>query len=449
MRVFFLRLPAPWLLWLAVSWPAGVALAAGGSVPASIQASVDESQPYVQAQVVLTLRISYDASKTLADTDLSELQMSDADVQRVGPARHSRQVINGHQLSQVEVRYAIYPQHSGPLSIPGLEFSAIQLNNMDDEDTLFPFGRRLGTRIELRSPGITLQVRPKPAGYPKDAPWLPARSLSLSESWKPLPNSLRVGDSVTRTLRLRAQGLTAPQLPPLALGKDASLRDYADSPTLLTQTDPDGLTGVREESHALIPTKEGELRIPDFELVWWNTKADRLEHSRLPGRILRVAANPEQAGPPPEPQASSPAQSPALWPWQLSTLTLGLTTLLGFLLFWRARWVGPHKARRKELKKENHRQLLAGVQAACSANDPQTARRALDQWARAQTQTLAALARHNPPLAAALEELNKHLYGDDRRDWQGRALWQALSKLPGPANTKEPPQSSLPPLYPP
>ena len=422
-----------------------LAPAAGLTQPASISASVDDSHPYVQAEVVLTLRISYDADQTLLDASISDLQVNGARVQQVGPPHQRMEEVKGRQRRLIIMRFAIFPEHSGTLRIPSLRFNASQLDN--DETPLFAFGRP-GKRLQLRSPGITLQVRPKPASYPKNAPWLPARSRTLSELWRPEPKGLKVGDSVTRTLRVRAQGLTSPQLPSLPAIHSSQVRDYSDQPTLLTQVDRDGLTGVRDESHALVPTRKGELKLPDIDLVWWNTQKDRLEHARLPGRTLQIAPGPAQAEPEPLPDQTSATDglAPRLWPWQLATLVLALTTALGFYLYWRQ---GSTRRRRQPANAPHGRQqLLSNLQGACASNDPKAARQALDRWAHRQPQTLAVLAAGDPPLAQALDELNQHLYGSAPQGWNGLALWQAVSQL---ADGKAQPtdRSTLPPLYPP
>ena len=57
----------------------------------------------------------------------------------------------------------------------------------------------------------------KPADYPADAPWMPARALSISESWSPQPEQAQVGESLTRNVLLKVEGLSGTQLPPLPL----------------------------------------------------------------------------------------------------------------------------------------------------------------------------------------------------------------------------------------
>ncbi|KAA0906842.1 protein BatD, partial [Aquicoccus porphyridii] len=117
-----------------------------------------------------------------------------------------------------------------------------------------------------------LQVRPKPADYPADAPWMPARALSISESWSPQPEQAQVGESLTRNVLLKVEGLSGTQLPPLPLPDVQGLRRYPDQPQLADQSTDQGLIGSREEREALVPEQAGRIELPALEVVWWNTR---------------------------------------------------------------------------------------------------------------------------------------------------------------------------------
>ena len=70
-----------------------------------------------------------------------------------------------------------------------------------------------GKPVVARSAEIILNVQPQPASYSGRA-WLPASDLSLSESWsQDLNDEVHVGDAITRTITVEADGLTSAQLP--------------------------------------------------------------------------------------------------------------------------------------------------------------------------------------------------------------------------------------------
>ena len=415
--------------------------------PVFIEASLDQPNVYVQAQAILTLRV-YHSVALYDDSNLTPLHLQDAIVEQLGESRTYEKLINGVRHGVIEVRYGIYPQHSGELQIPALTFSATQVDNQPG-NTSTPSAPKPGKMVHVTSTEIPLQVKPKPEDYPATAAWLPARSLSLSESWNPEPDHSKVGDSLTRTLTLKAEGLSSAQLPPLPATDVNGLRRYPDLPQLSNQVTDNGLIGSREEREALVPTRVGQVELPAVELVWWNTHEDRLERSYLPARTLQVAANTSLAADTPTntgPIADS--DDSTLWLWQLSTLLLACSTLIGFGLWWRARWQ-PAILRAAQTG-PSPRTLLDDIKRASLANDPQATRQALDAWARQQPETLAEMAARFVLLSDALDGLNGALYSETGQYWQGEELWKAIRSIPAAEREQDTASesSSLPPLYP-
>lgn len=412
--------------------------------PIFIDSTLDQDSVYVQAQAVLTLRI-YHSVSLYDDSTLSPLQMDDALVEPLGNSRTYEKDINGVRHGVIEVRYAVFPQKSGELQIPAQLFSATTVAPSGDGG---PYASRFGKSSQVRSPSISLQVRPKPADYPVDAPWLPATSLTLVEAWSPALDQAQVGEALTRSLLLRADGLSSTQLPPLEPAAPADLRRYPDQPSLADAITGSGISGSREQREAWVATRPGDFLLPGVDVVWWNTREDRLERTRLDPRTLRIEANPELA----QPADDAPAAAPALpgrllWPWQLSTGLFALTTLLGFGLWLRARRQ-PAVARTLQ-PGPDPRSLLDDLRRACQANDTQATRQALDAWARQQPETLADMAARFVPLSDALDGLNGALYSETGQRWQGEALWLAIQNLPSAQpGSSEQTQGALPPLYP-
>ncbi|WP_145181558.1 BatD family protein [Pseudomonas sp. URMO17WK12:I11] len=408
-----------------------------------IEATLDTQEVYVQAQAVLTLRI-YHSVSLYDDSNLSPLQLDNAKVEPLGESRTYEKEINGVRHGVIETRYALYPQQSGSLDVPSLTFTATAADTAQQ-----PAGSsRVGRQVQVRSLPLRLTVRPIPPAWPANAPWLPARGLSLEEHWSPDPASQQpqIGDSLTRRVTLRAEGLSSTQLPQLPATEIAGLRRYPDQPLLRNEISERGMTANREEREALVPVHSGALALPSLEVTWWNTREDHLEHSSLPARTLNVQDNPALSAQ--APVGDSSGTPSLLWPWQLATLLLALTTLLGFGLWWRAR--SQPAVLRAAHSGPSPRTLLDDLKRACQANDPQATRQALDAWARQQPQTLAEMAARFVPLSDALDGLNGALYSESGQYWQGEDLWRAIGTIP-PAEQVELPVSeggSLPPLYP-
>ncbi|MGY2261879.1 BatD family protein [Pseudomonas sp. SDO55104_S430] len=415
--------------------------------PVFIDASLDQSSVYVQAQAILTLRI-YHSVSLYDDSSLPPLQIPDARIEQLGESRTYEKDINGVRHGVIEMRYAIYPQHSGELIIPGQVFNAALVDAQPAQDAAAQ-SPKSGKLMRVSSAELLLTVKAKPITYPADMPWLPARSLTLSETWNPEPEHVQVGDSLTRSLTVKAEGLASSQLPPLPGTEANGLRRYPDQPVLGNQNSDRGLVGSREDREALVPSRSGSIELPSVEVVWWNTFEDHLEHSSLPARSLQVAANPSlmvdtPAGVSP---VNAAAENEALWRWKLSSLILACTTLLGFGLWWRAR--SQPAVLRAVQAGPSPRTVLDELKRACLANDPHATRQALDAWARQQPETLADMAARFVPLSDALDGLNGALYSEAGQHWQGEELWRVIRTIPIAERTQDPTgDSGLPPLYP-
>ncbi|WP_455887386.1 BatD family protein [Pseudomonas rustica] len=411
-----------------------------------IEATLDSSDVYVQAQAVLTLRI-YHSVALYDDSNLSPLQLENAKVEPLGESRTYEKEINGVRHGVIETRYAVYAQQSGSLEIPPLTFTATAAAS-NDEAPQASGTARAGRQVQVSSLPLRLAVRPIPAAWPAGVPWLPARSLTLEERWNPAPDSqqVQIGDSLTRNITLRAEGLSSTQLPPLPATEIIGLRRYPDQPLLRNEINERGMTANREEREALVPTHAGTLALPALEVAWWNTREDHLEHTSLPARTLNVQDNPALSADTPVGDNSS--ASTLLWPWQLATLVFALTTLLGFALWWRAR--SRPAVLRAAQNGPSPRTLLDDLKRACLANDPQATRQALDAWARQQPETLAEMAARFVPLSDALDGLNGALYSESGQYWQGEDLWRAIGTIPPAEQVLLPAgeNGSLPPLYP-
>ncbi|MDZ3990656.1 hypothetical protein PspTeo4_03024 [Pseudomonas sp. Teo4] len=141
-----------------------------------IEASLDSNEVYVQAQAVLTVRI-YHSVSLYDDSSLSPLQLENAKVEQLGESRTYEKDINGIRHGVIETRYALYAQQSGSLDIPPLTFTATAADNAQQ-----PAGNtRVGRQLQVSSLPLRLAVRPIPAAWPADTPWLPARNLTLEE----------------------------------------------------------------------------------------------------------------------------------------------------------------------------------------------------------------------------------------------------------------------------
>lgn len=489
----------------------------GPGVPVSLEIEAEPERPYVQQKVIYTVRLL--TRVPLNRVAISEPQVRDAMVVPLGAGREYSTQRGGQQYRVIERRYAIFPQRSGSLEIEGPMLSA-QLPEQNQRgsgrgqrfpgrDPFTDFDRIFGrsgfpdfgsafsqTRpIQLRGQTLVLDVQAQPAGT--SSPWLPAESLSLNDSWSSDPPEFKVGEPVTRTIAITAQGLDAAQLPELAVEAPAGIKVYPDKPQAQSRADADTLISQKILKAALVPSRAGRFTLPEMQLAWWDTLNNQAQIARLPAREIEVLSAPVGSSQRPvditPPVAAVPAFQPrssatapgrpvatvpeatsnnvpgngpdeglpgaGYWPWVAAVLGLAWLVTIGLWLRGRReKGVGPAvEAAPAAVPALNSRKLLTQVEQAFHANDPGSARRALLAWASANwpqdpPQRIDTLARRlGGDAVQALRELDQSLYSGASRPWDGKSAWEGISaalQKEAASRASRQQDSPLPPLYP-
>lgn len=253
--------------------------------------SVNKTSVYVQEQFIYTVQLFYADSVQLYGVFPPEPQLDNAIVKSIGGSTPFQTVKNGIRYGAIERKYLIFPQNSGELIIPGETISG----NIQERlrSNAYPASRK---GIKVGSEPITLQVKPKPASYPANLPWLPAESLTVSETWSNNPPKFTVGEPINRTVAIRAIGIDVALLPELTFPKLSNLRLYPDPAKIDESISNRGIVSSRTETMALVPIQPGQLTLPERRIVWWNVKEDRLQETKLAAQNYTVMGNPEMQG---------------------------------------------------------------------------------------------------------------------------------------------------------
>ena len=242
-----------------------------------IESEVNKKEVFIQEEVIYTLRF-YHLGNLIAG-NLRPPQFPDSLVKQLRNQFIYRKQINGRTYEVFEWSYAFYPQKSGVLSISEQDFSGrIQING------------RLKSIKKTTAP-LKIQVKPKPVNYPKNKAWLPANNLSFTEEWQPektSQNPLRVGDSITRTLTLNAEGQLQSQLPELQFKNQNGFQIYPDKPHTEESLTPQGLTSIKRYKMAIVPTKSGKITLPEVAINWWNNHTQRVETATLAAKTFTI-----------------------------------------------------------------------------------------------------------------------------------------------------------------
>ncbi|MBF0626341.1 MAG: protein BatD [Magnetococcales bacterium] len=465
----------------------------GGGRDYFLEAQVDQPNPLVQSQVILTVR--FFRSVAFSQGAITGPEETGLLVERLGEDRQLRLDRDGRSYDVIERRYALFPQRSGILKIPGIGFQGERVVQSRSPGRVDPFAndpffeqflggnplhRMLGQSapVRLRAPEITLQVAPRPAGL-QDPWWLPARQVTLSAEGWPQTGRGAVGEPLTLTLGIHATGVTGAQLPELPKPTLDGARLYPDQPKVTTRPVGDWMVGERFEKWAIIPTRPGTLTLPAIDVPWWDVIANQRRVARLPALTLEVAAGtapaadqpaaasapavphavPATASPDPSalpPAAAAPVPVPEAGYWPMLT-GIVLTGWLATLLLWWRRFRSESRPSASPSPAPRPRVALDRLRAAWADVDPAGLQKTLLAWGAATwpdspPATLEALTARLPgaAVAALLAELNRALYGGGT--WSPGDRWpvleQALQQVRPPDRSHHP-MPPLPPLNPP
>ena len=249
-----------------------------------LEIEVNKEALYVQEQLLFTIKLYYTING-IRNPQFTELEMEDTVIQLIGSPNQYEQIIEGVRYGVYEKRYVIFPQRSGPLEIPDILFRG----EVTDGSSNFVF-RNLNTRrVTAFIEGITISVNERPVAAQEFDNWLPVTNLSISEEWSTDLENLSVGDSITRTITLTADGLDGAVLPPFSPETLDGINVYQD-PASIERTYVDGsIVGTRVESSTLVPVIAGTIEIPEIVIPWWDVSSDELKEAVITAKSIQVS----------------------------------------------------------------------------------------------------------------------------------------------------------------
>ena len=264
--------------------------------------------------------------------------------------------------------------------------------------TIEPFDHRLtindaGARrvIDVRSGPIALPVAAwtQEGGGPdaKEPWWLPAKDVTITDSWSPDPETVKLGDTTRRIVTVEAQGMVAEGLPPRPVMRTRGILTFAGPvtrETLITPQGPVARATYQWDVKAGVPEI---IPLDAITIPWFDTVSRTMREAEIPARQIGGGL-PDREGDPAPPRTAAPWVAAAAG---LAAFGLGLA-LIGF-------GTGPGSRRlprrvRTALRRAAQAGDAAALRAATLAAEPDLAR----AW------------RTDPETAARLAELDRALY---------------------------------------
>lgn len=407
-----------------------------------LETSLSEDSVYVQEELLFTIKLLFRLDG-IRNPNFTELDMEDTVIEQLGPPDQYEQIVDGQRYGVYEINYAIFPQRSGELEIPDIFFRA----QLTDGSSRSIFRNNNIETITAFAEGYQVDVKPRPDDYPENATWLPARSLEIREEWSRDITNMEPGDSVERTIRIRADGLDGAAIPPLEIDSIDRLNLYPESPEVERTIIDGNVVGTRDRTWSMVPTEPGSVVIPEIRIPWWNTEEERLEYAVLDESFITVrdpaganqAATPDQeadttATDPssllqaPDDLVSSP--TPPVWIFTVMTALLAAAGIAMMLLYRRKQSmaaaqpasasVSVSAAYRREISEQDEKQAYQDLLQRCQQGTPGAVRLALIAWARQyyddpDLHTLDALVQRadDPQLTSWCHKLQEALYAGE------------------------------------
>lgn len=245
---------------------------------------VDRQEQYVHGGIHVERKLYYSNNVTLVRIGRrgglpAPQDIDDAHIVNLGNQNDDWAPRNGRTYRVYTQEFVIFAEKSGTLSLP--ETSVTANINVDN----------LNVARVVRTEPHDLTILPRPEEYPSGIPWLPASNVVITDDLGELNlSNLVVGDSFSRKITIEALDSFSTGIPGIEVELPDGMRSYPTTPDFRNEILGNKIIGSRIDEHAFVVTRAGEYRIPDAELVWWNTDTKQVERSIIAGRTFVVGA---------------------------------------------------------------------------------------------------------------------------------------------------------------
>lgn len=414
-----------------------------------IKTNISDTKTLLNQQILYTVKIFHYSS--ILDAAYQPPSLGDALIVPLGNNRQYQVIEQGRPYLVEEQKYAFFPQKTGAQVLFPPKFQALIYDDIP-------------RRAEAHGSSASIHVKPIPEHFTPNT-WLPAKKLSLHETYDQSNTRLDEGSTLTRTITVKATGLPAELLPPFEATTSNHFKSYPERPTFNNTIEGDNVVGIATIKVNYLLNHPGTITIPEQYIIWFNTDTMQKMEAKLPAKTLHIIPDINHSS------SSSTADStafikPAKQEKSLKKQAYSLSSaivfhailLVVFLSVSLIAFIVKRKYAHSIQKNRTKNQLLKQLKKACHANHPEAARDALLLWAQhawpnVRILNLDDINQHaaNTALYDALRTISEALYHPEKtRTWQGKVLWMAITKSLKERHKKrpKPPPNTLPPINP-
>ena len=263
-----------------------------------IEQEFDVTNPYVQQQVTFFVHI-YDSIglQNGAPTISNEAQKNWIIVPLTNKPIVRQETINHKHMNVETYAFAAFPQKSGNIAVPQVSFEGFYVKtasfgfpNFEDDINIFGvdfhnvFGQRVPVRMKTKEK--TINVLPVPADS-LSASWLPLNNLELSSKWAE-NSKFKTGEAISRTVTLKATGMTQSMLPQISFPEIIDFKQYPEQPIITEEIVNGKIVTTASYNNVYIPKKSGKLTIPQLKMQWFNVDTKKLQTAILPAENIDI-----------------------------------------------------------------------------------------------------------------------------------------------------------------
>lgn len=206
------------------------------------------------------------------------IQTIDASMERVNGEPYRTGVIQ---------QYVVFPQQTGHITIPGLEFNCVvvqQEEGLSAIDAFFNGGGQMGVSLKRTAPDVAIDVLPLP--LPKPANFSGGVG-QFSIKGEMLTATPKTNDMVTYRITISGSGnlqlLSAP-----SIEFPADFDTYSPKPTDKTKVMVGGVSGEMIFDYTFVPRNVGEYTLPVVEFTYFDPSDATYKTISVPAQTLSV-----------------------------------------------------------------------------------------------------------------------------------------------------------------
>ena len=190
--------------------------------------------------------------------------------------------INGQTYAGVILYFNVFPYDDKDLIFPELEFTVETPNK----------GGYKGVKRVVKTPKRAIKVKSVPPGFNKNE-WLVTSNMTVTDNWSGNMNEVKVGDVLERKITRNVAGIVSELVPPIVWDTITNVSLYPTRSSVDSKKTKTSISATRIDGIRYLFEKEGEVKIPEKVLTWWNPRAQKLFKRTLKGYTIVVKPNPD------------------------------------------------------------------------------------------------------------------------------------------------------------